>query len=342
MPIIISHASALSVYRGNPLLMQNAARTTEPVLASDGTEKTLSWKQLRTRLDRIGAPESPIHLIGTREAHGTRGGNIILHRPRSRAIQAGLLLYLGDDIYLSSPELCFVQMSAELSQLSSIVLAYELCGDYSHFTEIISGFYKRPALTSTSRISETLSQLRSQKGVNRARKSLAWALDGSASPMETVAACAMLLPKSLGGYNLEKPQLNYKVDLDRQEAELIQSDYVRVDIAWPEHKIGYEYDSDLFHQDPAKDRRRREALAHKGWTIFTFDTRQLGRYTEFAKTIELARGSVRERQSERRGVAGDKRALFSKLMTLTRAGLGLERALFSVPVELGSVAYYVS
>ena len=223
----------------------------------------------------------------------------------------------------------FCQMCARIPLLSCVILGYEICGGYSHYASLVSGFYNREPLTSAEQIADFIGrpELPRMRGRTRAKEALHYILDGSASPMETVLACMLTLPASLGGEGLPAPRLNHEITLDSTARLLAGSRSVRVDAAWPEARFGLEYDSDAHHPDPSRDRRRREALAHMGWRIATVDTGQIGNALELRKTLSLARVELGLEQQAGKSVT-DPRMLFSTLMKLTRANLGMSAALF--------------
>ena len=118
-----------------------------------------------------------------------------------------------------------------------------------------------------------------------------------------------------------RPELNYEVPLDEAAAVITGTRSCSIDVAWPGVRRGVEYDSLAFHLDPEKDLRRKEALEHMGWTINTIklDQRQPG-------------GPASE---------GEVAELHQRLLRATRCGMGLERALFGVPVSHDAVRVHV-
>ena len=328
MAIIISHKSALEYLRAVPPQVRGDNRTSRPIevpLRTSGTELT--------RFDprEIGLRQMPIHLLTSRSGTKTQARGTAPHQMSVGEIPPGLLLDIGDDIYVCGPELVFFQLLPSISTLGAIVLGYELCGSYSHFAPLVSGFYDRPALTSKERISEASSLLKGLRGVNHARKLLPLILEGSASPMETVTSNILFLPEEMGGLSLLMPILNYEVPLDDIARKITGTRTCVIDGAWPQLDRGFEYNGGD-HTDPIKDRKRLEALAHAGYTIYTIDTERMMTFSELKKVTDLICADIPRRNSYGPTDASEMKVLHRRLLTSTRCGLGLESALFGVPI----------
>ena len=208
MPVIVSHNSALEWYRANPFFAQQARRTSEPIAIPRAVGDKGASRITPGLTQRMGLQARPIHLLLRENVHSSRSAERKFHRTSLEWIPAGLAFDLGEGYYVCSPELLFVQMAKHLSPLATLVLAYELCGSYSHFSALISGFYKRAPLTCVDRLHSTLDQIGPMHGKQRAGSALRFASDGSASPMETLVACALTLNAKHGGQGLFKATLN--------------------------------------------------------------------------------------------------------------------------------------
>ena len=64
-------------------------------------------------------------------------------------------------------------MAGETSLIGAVVLGHELCGTYSPFAQMISGFYERPALTSVDKLRAATDAVSGMRGVKAARKAKA-------------------------------------------------------------------------------------------------------------------------------------------------------------------------
>ena len=93
---------------------------------------------------------------------------------------------------------------------------------------------------------------------------LALADPGAESPRESALRVLLVLA------GLPRPTTQFEVrDDDRRFV-------ARLDLAWPELKIGIEYDG-AHHRDPAqhsRDLRRHNALRARGWIVIQIDARQ--------------------------------------------------------------------
>ena len=142
----------------------------------------------------------------------------------------------------------------------------------------------RPVPVSCLRAMEWFSaQSASSKAGRAMARAVRYAVDGSASPMETALALMLCLPKTAGGYGLPKPQMNRVLPLDAETGR------VRVaDLFWPEAKVAVEYDSDAFHAEKEKLRRdalRRNQLESQSVTVLTATAEHL---SSLAALDELA------------------------------------------------------
>lgn len=253
---------------------------------------------------------------------------------------AGALLSVDDGIYCAGPELVFIQMASETSLVGAVVLGCELCGNYSHFSQLISGFYDRPALTSKSGIASTCTELGGMRGIKRAKQALELVCEASRSPMETLTTCMLSLPNSEGGFGFHAPSLNHRVKLDETASRLAGQSFCFLDIAWPDQKRALEYDGAAWHQNPRADRKRREALAQMGWTTNVIALEEMTDFTELMKTVTLIDGIV-PRDDGGNLEAPKSAELHQRLLRATRFGLGLEAALFGTPIRHGQVIYHV-
>lgn len=329
MSIIVSHNSALEYLRSVPPQERGDNRTTEP-LEIPGPPGKHELSLLKTA--RLGTRQESTHLLTSRNHAQIRASSVLPHQSSLGEIPAGLLLDAGNDIYVCGPELVFIQMLSRISPLGSIVLGYELCGSYSHFAPLISGFYDRPALTTKQRVLDAVELMPGAHNVEKARKVLDLILEGSASPMETVTSNILFLPESMGGQSLVMPEINYEVKLDDVASRITGTRTCVIDGAWPELDKGYEYNGGD-HTDPIKDRNRLEALAHMGYSIYTIDANRMMDFSELKKVVNLITSDVPRRGGFGAPDEESMRQLHRRLLTSTRCGLGLDAALFGVPVK---------
>lgn len=325
MAVIFSHNTALELLRAWPPQARALARVNDEMGLS--ALSTAPRDLAKLDLGALGIHQKPVHILVKEGNVFPRGKEYAVHRSRLETFPANSLMQLGEGVYVCGPELVFVQMSVGISEVGSAVLGHELCGRYSQFAARISGFYERPALTSVHEIAEVIGSLGRTRGVSAARAALKLVRDGSRSPMETVASCMLFMPDSVGGCGFVKPKLNAVVRLDDVARRVTGTKTCSIDLSWRDEKVGIEYDSATFHSDPEKDRRRREALAHMGWTIYVVELDNLRNYLSFAEKVNLFADRIP--RTGRIAAPEEQGALLDRLLRATRFGMGLDAVLFA-------------
>ena len=337
MPILLSHNSALERLRAVPPQVDWARRTQTPVSLADldPTGRDIA----KTDFAQVGLLQSPVHYVVSSQERRTKRDAFKPHVCSLDTMPSGLLYDLGGGCFAAAPELTFIQMAQQTSLMGAVVLGYELCGTYSHFPRFISGFYERRALTTTLAIGNAIERLKGLRNLSPARDALKWVHDGSASPMETVVSCMLHFPATLGGFGLVSPSLNYEVPNDDAARTITGTKGCIIDNAYPDAKCGVEFDGREYHRDREKDRRRREALAHLGWTIYVLEVDDLTSYDAIEKKVALLDKVGRQPGA---GPSREKGAvLLERLLRATRFGVGMNDALFGVDVPKGRVKVHI-
>ena len=151
-----------------------------------------------------------------------------------------------DDLKVSSPELCFLQMATELPLFKLIELAYELCGTYSlpaNATEAAlpypneKGFNTCLQLTSKKKLETFLNRMPGVKGRKNALRALRYVGDGSASPMETRLTMLLSLSFLLGGYGFPLPELNAHIIPAKTARRTASKTFYSCDLYWSEYDL---------------------------------------------------------------------------------------------------------
>lgn len=180
---------------------------------------------------------------------------------------------VGEGIYASRTEACFLQMATRLSPVRLVLLGYELCGAYALDESHPNGFRAREKpLTNVASLRRFAQKAAGMKGSRQALEALRFVADGSASPMESVLAMLLCLSTARGGYGLPLPRLNHLVRMPDDVRKATGRARCFCDLCWPEAKLAVEYESDLFHSeaaDIARDSKRRAALARAGYAVVT-------------------------------------------------------------------------
>lgn len=152
-----------------------------------------------------------------------------------------------------SPEFTFVQAAAICELPKFIEIGYELCGTY----DLSGGGYRECApLTTVERLTAFAGAADGVHGVRKARRALRYVAERSASPRETVLTMLLCLPYGLGGYGIEMPLLNHRVDVVGDALKMTSKKYCVCDLFWPKANLVIEYGGGgVAHRDRARIER---------------------------------------------------------------------------------------
>ena len=95
--------------------------------------------------------------------------------------------------------------------------------------------------------------------------------------MEVALAMLLTLPRKDGGYGLPQAELNGEVVISGRGPGADRPAY-HGDLVWQEQRLVVEYDSNLYHRDPAHlaiDAERRNAMQDAGWRVVTITWSQI-------------------------------------------------------------------
>ena len=235
----------------------------------------------------------------------------VRHRVCSSELPSGSLARIGRVELICSPAFTFYQMSRTLSLARACELGTNLCSSYwiNWCGEICQR--NQPIVTAAS-IRRFVTKNSSLYGCCRACDAARWIKDGSASPMETKLMLLLSLPARLGGFGLKDPVFNYRVNPGSSHARTEQQ-FFKVDIAFPEKRVGVEFNGEAFHRDRAKDWARINALESLGWRIVVIDKSLLfnaERLEKSARQIAALLGTrVQNRRNWKAKAAGLRREL---------------------------------
>lgn len=228
--------------------------------------------------------KNPIHLAVLRTQCRAEITNIVFHSLTKKLPQHSFVP-ISKSVYISSPELCFLQAARclpihQLVQLGCNLCAMFVLDPYEDYWQ-----RKRTPITTTENIKDYLEEAKTIKGRNNARIAIKYVLDNSNSPMETNLATIAMLPWKYGGYGWKKPGLNYEVELSESGAEHLGRKTCCCDMVWLEEKVVLEYDSNLAHltaDQHMRDKKRSTALSLSGYTIISVTAQDLKNF----RTIE--------------------------------------------------------
>lgn len=233
-------------------------RTTEFLQANLATYS--SRKEAREHLSQI--PQH--HLVSTLPqlkswAYFTNH-HVASKLPRSSCVRIPDA-FAGGQNFVSSPEYSFLQMAKELTLEHLISLGYELCGTYSCSKG--ETFFNVYPLTTVKKLRHFLFQAKGVAGIKKARRAVQFIADNSASPMETALSMMLHLPYSLGGFGIQKPEHNSRIEIPASFRKKVPHSFFVCDLYWKDSRLAIEYDSDLAHSGiykTAQDAMRRSIL----------------------------------------------------------------------------------
>lgn len=232
----------------------------------------------------IGATgKEPLHLLRER-CPGAKSTDLIALHHSSLIYPRASFVRVSRRVYVSSPELTFVQMATTLPFGSLVALGFELCGGYS-VTSGQPGLVRHP-LTSPRRLANYARQLQQGRSVKKARGAARFVLAKSASPMESEVAVLISASRHRGGFGLKPPLMNASVPLAGAAARIARRESLTVDLMWRNRLIALEYDGNEAHEaSQSIDSRRRDALAAQGIRMRTITGAQLSNVFEFQELV---------------------------------------------------------
>lgn len=250
MKFLLSHNSALEYWRTHDLDSEQ-----KPTRAK-AEFSVAPYPELRNHPEIPPLLNSPIHVTVTERLAWRKPGTVICHIALTDIPQSAYRR-LGREIYLSSPEACFLQMASHLTLVELITLGCEICGSYAPLASS-EGLAQRKPRTTVRQLVNHIDLSKGSHGIKAARKGVRYVFEEAASPAETALALLLCLPTYLGGYGLPRPVLNKPLR--------VQGKVVRCDLFWPDHRFALEYDSNLHHVGAEKinaDSARRTLIEGK-------------------------------------------------------------------------------
>lgn len=286
MSIFLSHRSALEFWASASAGARILALCNEPGRPPswrtrdrlpDGCNVTFEdvRKTLNEHPDTLTAP---LHVVVPQENARSRSRQASCH-VSSGAFPRGSFIRIGKGAFVSSLELCFIQMALELPLTALIRLGFEICGTYGIATVGRVDYARTEPFTTLARLSRFVESAGSMPGVAKARRALRHVVECAASPMETSLTMLLCLPVRMGGYALPSPQMNHEVNPGKRYRFAADNRCYYCDLIWPEASLALEYDGFEFHGKQSKmadDAIRRTKLLERGVTA-----------------VSLTKGSVR-------------------------------------------------
>ena len=199
---------------------------------------------------------------------------------------------LGINIYVASPEYCFLAAASELTIPQLVELGCNLCANYAIDSKNAQSQSFRAPISKAAIIKNFISEAENNKGLYKARKAAKYICDGSNSPMESRLAVVSILPFFLGGLNMHKPDLNKEIDLSLEGAAVLGRKTCKCDIVWEEQKLIIEYDSNKVHltaEQHAYDKKKATALMLSGYKVISITYEDIKNVTKIENMLKLIR-----------------------------------------------------
>ncbi len=124
MDAFVGNISALEYWRlhdlpSEALLSQALPRTAAP------DRRGLA----RMELENLGFQSKPIHLLVTQSAHRRSRPDVLCHVARRQPRRS--FYRIAPEVYVASPEACFLHVAAQLPVIDLALVGFELCGSYA-------------------------------------------------------------------------------------------------------------------------------------------------------------------------------------------------------------------
>ena len=293
MKVFVSHSSALEYWRR----FRSLNGATAPIRSS--SQQSVFYGGVRAAREAVVAVDDacgllgrPLHLfVRARQSH--RSFSFLVFHACSKELPRKAFVRVAGDVYVSSPELCFLQAASFLSFVELVMLGYELCGKYVLPEDDARGFCGcGQCFTSSARLASFAERAVGIEGRSCALRALKYVEDGSASPMETALAALLRIPRAEGGYGLPFVSMNRRVDVGREGRKVSSSNFYVCDLFWASARLAVEYDSDTHHahsQGIARDSKRRNALESMGIKVVSVTRAQLLDQREMDRVARILR-----------------------------------------------------
>ncbi len=296
MSIVYTDETALEFWRWH-------ARTQSPFPTAEGARPyrlgtdNPSPFELHEECARFHCGGSPIHVLVS-EAKQVRLGPDIAFHVHANPLPSRSCLRISSSASVVSPAFLFLRMATRLDRIALAQLGFELCGTYTRTPEDFDmrGFCHTEPLTTVREIGRFIAACQGERGIKRARSTLKLISEGAASPRETATAMLLSLPPRMGGYGIERPALNARIELSQAQQAEIGRLFVKVDMLWRAAKLVLEYDSDEWHGSKERlnyDSQRRNLLRSIGYDVITLtnsEAKSLAKMGRVAKCILKALG----------------------------------------------------
>ena len=234
----------------------------------------------------------------------------------------GSFFDLGDGTFVESPEFVFLRIAATHSLIETIAYGNELCGAYSFHPSDKRGMRQRRPLTNVGSIESFIARAKGIPGFAQAKRAIPYIVENSASPMETVDEMLLCLPCRLGGYGIQKPEMNHPIELSPAAARIARKSLCYADMFWPHERIDVEHQGLQDHTGISAfddDRHRINALKEMGIDVIEVTGSQVGDLLAFESiALRIAKATRKRVEKAQLGAIPSRIALRTELFTWNR------------------------
>ena len=298
MNIFVSHITACTFWRTASAEQVAHALPTQAMPSHDSTRDP---NEARLLAEGSCFQDRPLHVV-LPEGNAPRStASVRFHE--SRLLKSSLFRSYAQNIFISSPELTFIQMASVLSLDELVCFGNELCSTYVRDEYSPKGFTDRPPVTSKKELTRFVTKLGPSDGKKNASRAIRYISDGTASPAESELAAHLALSKMLGGAGFSSFECNKGFVVPGNLRHLSNQLAVTPDICWPGKKVAIEYDSNDFHTGAeriTRDSTRRNTLIALGFTVLSITRGQTrNAHTQLMEDQKISRAlGIRWRTSD--------------------------------------------
>lgn len=221
---------------------------------------------------------------------------------------------IGDGVYASCPELCFVQLACSLGVHELVKVGDALCGTFTIDPFAHHGLGERRPLTTVRRMEGFIRRNPGLPGVQAARAALGFVSERSASPPESFLRMVLGMPYRLGGYQIGGLRANQRLRPSRRAQAIAGRATLVPDLLAAEARLSVEYDSNAEHlteRQIGRDAAKRLALEADGYKVVTVTKLQLSDPAHMRRVAaEIGRRMGRRVRPQSRRFPARNRALF--------------------------------
>lgn len=286
--IFLSHVSALACWvavghKGLASHTQTALRYPATSLRNVTTAQKLGLLESKL-ISKLG---NPLDVLVPTHAASFKSPSFTCHLCTNE-LPPGSFRRLTSNVFVTSPELTFVQMGTVLTDVQLALVGMMLCGTYAIAPNEQRSLIDRAPLTTMESLRAMASKDYALRGAQTARAALDLMVEGSRSPRESSLLLLLCSKDGYGSYGMPRPELNRVVDLSPAAASLLGTSQIKPDLCWYEQRTLMEYDSWNHHSRPdelADDDLRIQAFRKDQWEAVTLRTVNMDNPTRFDKIV---------------------------------------------------------